>query len=138
MALTPAQIALVQSTWERCIPIADAAAGIFYERLFALDPALRPLFPADITEQKQKLMAMITVAVKGLDNLVTIVPAVQALGRRHVAYGVTEAHYATVGSALLFTLEKGLGPAWTPEVAVAWTAVYGVLSTTMIEAARKG
>lgn len=136
MPVTSAQIDLVQSTWERCIPIADAAAGIFYDRLFALDPNLRTLFPADISEQKRKLMTMLTAAVRGLNDLGTLAPVVAALGRRHVAYGVVEAHYATVGSALLFTLERGLGPAWTPDVAAAWTAVYGLLSETMIAAQR--
>jgi hemoglobin-like flavoprotein len=104
---------------------------LFYGRLFELDPSLPLLFRGDMREQGRKLMQMLTVAVRGLDRLETIVPAVQALGRRHVAYGLTEAHFATVGAALLWTLEQGLGSAFTPEVADAWASVYGVLATTM-------
>ncbi len=136
MSLTLAQIADVQRTWEQCVPIADTAANLFYDRLFELDPELRALFPAELTEQKQKLMTMLTTAVRSLNNLDAVVPVVQALGRRHVGYGVKEAHYATVGAALLDSLAKGLGPAFTPTVKESWTAVYGVLSTTMIDAAR--
>ena len=76
-------------------------------------------------------MTMIGVAVKGLDTLDQLVPAVQNLGRRHAGYGVTDAHYDTVGGALLWTLEKGLGPDFTPDVKSAWTTVYTLLATTM-------
>jgi hemoglobin-like flavoprotein len=80
---------------------------------------------------------MLTAAVKGLDRLDQLVPVVQELGRRHAAYGVTDAHYDTVGTALLWTLEKGLGEAFAPEVEQAWAAVYGLLATTMREAAHQ-
>ncbi len=133
--MTPQQVTLVQTTWEQVVPIADTAAGLFYGRLFELDPALRPLFKSSIEEQGRKLMHMITVAVRGLNNVPALIPAVQELGRRHVGYGVRDEHYATVGSALLWTLEKGLGPAFTPEVKDAWATVYGVLATTMRDAA---
>ena len=133
--MTPHQVTLVQTTWEQVVPIADTAAGLFYGRLFELDPALRPLFKSSIEEQGRKLMQMITVAVRGLNNVPALIPAVQELGRRHVGYGVRDEHYATVGSALLWTLEKGLGPAFTPEVKDAWATVYGVLATTMRDAA---
>lgn len=136
MSLTPAQIADVQRTWEQCVPIADTAANLFYDRLFELDPKLRALFPTDLTAQKQKLMTMITTAVRSLGDLDALVPVLQSLGRRHVGYGVKEEHYPTVGAALLDTLAKGLGPAFTPTVKESWTAVYGVLSTTMIGATR--
>lgn len=133
--MTPQQVTLVQTTWEQVVPIADTAAGLFYGRLFELDPALRPLFKSSIEEQGRKLMQMITVAVRGLNNVPALIPAVQELGRRHVGYGVRDEHYETVGSALLWTLEKGLGPAFTPEVKDAWATVYGVLATTMRDAA---
>jgi hemoglobin-like flavoprotein len=133
--MTPHQATLVQTTWEQVVPIADTAAALFYGKLFELDPALKPLFTSDIKEQGKKLMQMITVAVRGLGNLAALVPAVQELGRRHVGYGVKKEHYATVGAALLWTLEQGLGPAFTPEVREAWATVYGVLSTTMQAAA---
>lgn len=135
--ITPQQKTLVQSTWAQVVPIADTAASLFYNRLFEIDPGLRALFTSDIKEQGAKLMAMIGVAVKGLDRLDEIVPAVQSLGRRHVVYGVKDEHYATVASALLWTLEKGLGEAYTPPVAEAWTATYTLLADVMKDAARQ-
>ena len=133
--MTPDQIALVQESWQHVLPIRGTAAELFYTRLFSLDPALRPLFPDDMTEQRQKLMAMISTAVSGLDRVDTLVPAVQDLGRRHAAYGVKNEYYATVGAALLWTLEKGLEDAFTPDVKDAWTAAYTLLSSTMKDAA---
>lgn len=133
--MTPRQVELVQGTWEKCVPIADQAAVLFYGRLFELDPNLKPLFTSDMKEQGRKLMTMITVAVRGLNDLNKLVPAVQELGKRHVGYGVKDEHYATVGTALLWTLEKGLGDAFTSEVKESWTTVYGVLATTMKDAA---
>ena len=129
--MTPAEKNLVQTTFAKVVPIADQAAALFYGRLFEIDPSLRPLFKGDLGEQGKKLMQMIGVAVKGLDSLDTLVPAVKDLGRRHAGYGVTDAHYDTVGGALLWTLEKGLGSAFTPDVKAAWTTVYTVLATTM-------
>jgi len=133
--MTPRQKELVQTSWAKVVPIADTAASLFYGRLFELDPSLRPMFSTDIKEQGKKLMTMITVAVKGLDNLATLVPAVQALGKRHGGYGVKDEHYATVAAALLWTLEKGLGDAWNPELRDAWIAVYTILADTMKQAA---
>lgn len=133
--MTPKQVELVQTSWEKCVPIADQAAALFYGKLFELDPNLKPLFKTDIKEQGKKLMTMITMAVRGLNDLGQLVPAVQNLGRRHVGYGVKDEHYATVGTALLWTLEQGLGPDFTPEVKESWTTVYGVLATTMQQAA---
>jgi hemoglobin-like flavoprotein len=133
--MTSRQIELVQTTWEAVVPIADQAAGLFYNRLFTIDPELRSLFKTDIALQGQKLMQMITVAVRGLGNLEALVPAVQQLGRRHAGYGVRDKDYDTVASALLWTLEQGLGPAFTPETRDAWATVYGVLASTMQNAA---
>ncbi len=129
--MTPRQKELVQTSWEKVVPIADTAAGLFYGRLFELDPSLKAMFPSDIKEQGKKLMTMITTAVRGLDNLGALVPAVQALGRRHGGYGVKDEHYATVGAALLWTLEQGLGPDFTPETKEAWVVVYTILADTM-------
>jgi hemoglobin-like flavoprotein len=129
--LTPEQKVLVQQSFALVEPIADTAAELFYARLFELDPSLRALFSGDLREQGRKLMQMIAVAVRGLDHLETIVPAVQALGRRHVAYGVKPEHFVTVGMALIWTLQQGLGSAFTPEVREAWSTVFGVLATTM-------
>ena len=133
--MTPRQVELVQTTWEKCVPIADQAAALFYGKLFELDPSLKPMFKSDIKEQGKKLMQMITAAVRGLNDLGRLVPVVQDLGRRHVGYGVKDQHYDTVGTALLWTLEKGLGDAFTTEVKEAWTTVYALLATTMKNAA---
>src|SRR5436190_5913753 len=135
--ITSRQKMLVQESFAMIAPIADDAAGLFYRRLFELDPSLRQMFPADLTEQRKKLMQMLTAAVKGLDRLEQLIPVVEDLGRRHATYGVADAHYESVGLALLWTLEKGLGRAFTPEVKEAWATVYGLLATTMKEAARE-
>jgi hemoglobin-like flavoprotein len=129
--LTADDIALVRSTFARIVLIQSAAADLFYDRLFAVSPELRKLFPADLREQKQKLMQMISTAVGGLNNLNQLVPAVKALGTRHSGYGVTTEHYWLVGEALIWTLERGLGPHFTPEVRSAWAKVYDVLAATM-------
>ncbi len=133
--MTPDQIALVQTSFAKVAPIADTAAALFYARLFELDPSLRLLFPSDLTEQGRKLMTMLRVVVTGLSRLDTILPAVTALGQRHVAYGVTDAHYATVGAALVWTLAQGLGEAFTAETEAAWAAAYALLADTMQAAA---
>ena len=135
--MTPEKIQLVQTTWERVVPIADQAAALFYGRLFELDPELKPLFKGDIREQGAKLMKMITVAVRGLSDLGKLVPAVEDLGRKHVDYGVRKKDYETVGAALLWTLEQGLGEAFTPEVEEAWFNTYDLLSKTMQKAASR-
>jgi len=133
--MTSEHIKLVQSSFERVVPISMTAADLFYGRLFELDPAARALFTGDMQEQKRKLMNMIAVVVKGLSRLDDIVPGIQALGVRHKEYHVTDAQYATVGAALLWTLEQGLGDAFTPEVREAWVEAYALLSATMIQAA---
>jgi len=129
------QIQLVQSTFEGVRPIADTAASLFYQRLFEVDPSLRALFRGDMKKQGAMLMSALALAVKGLGQPETIIPAVQGLGRRHALYGVTDDHYATVGSALLWTLEQGLGDKFTPPVQEAWAAAYGMLASVMQEAA---
>ncbi|MGD1926610.1 MAG: globin family protein [Paracoccaceae bacterium] len=133
--MTPRQISLVQESFQTLVPSADDVAELFYSRLFELDPGLRPMFSSDMTEQGKKLVVMLDVAVKGLSQLDALVPQVMALGRRHRGYGVQAAHYDTVGSALLWTLDQGLGPAFTQEVEQAWTAAYGLLAKTMITGA---
>jgi hemoglobin-like flavoprotein len=129
------QIELVQSSFAQVLPIADDAATLFYNRLFELDPSLRPLFRGDMQEQGRKLMAMIGAVVSGLKNLDRIVPGVRALGSRHVAYGVRDEHYDIVGAALLWTLAKGLGEGFTDDVRDAWTTAYTLLATVMKDAA---
>ena len=133
--MTPEDIERVQATWKKVLPIRNTAAELFYGKLFEMDPQLRDLFPADLADQKRKLMMMLNTAVSGLSNVDALVPAVQELGRRHVGYGVRDEHYATVGAALLWTLEQGLGEAFTDEVKASWGKVYGVRSSVMQQAA---
>ncbi|HEY1306998.1 MAG TPA: globin family protein [Vicinamibacterales bacterium] len=128
---TMTQIELVQETFAVVAPIADDVAALFYRRLFEIDPTLESMFRGDMAEQRRKLMFMLTAAVKGLPRLDRLIPVLEDLGRRHAHYGVVDRHYETVGEALLWTLEKGLGSAFTPEVKDAWTTVYGVLAATM-------
>ena len=132
--MQPEQKLLVQESFAKVAPISALAADLFYEHLFELDPSLKPLFKGDMKEQGQKLMMMIRIAVDGLDDLDKLVPAVQDMGRRHATYGVENSHYDTVGDSLLWTLEQGLGSAFTPEVKEAWTVVYTLLAHTMKEA----
>jgi len=135
--MSPDRKALVQQSWRQILPIADAAAGLFYQRLFEIDPSTRPLFAhVEPAEQRRKLMSVLSIAVQGLDDLDTLLPVVRDLGARHAGYGVREAHYASVGAALLWTLRKGLGEAWTAEVEGAWAEVYGLLAGVMQDAAR--
>jgi hemoglobin-like flavoprotein len=129
--MTPNQITLVQQSWKRVEPIAAVAAELFYARLFALEPSVRQLFESDMKEQERKLMAMISVAVGSLGRLESLVPAVQALGRRHAGYGVKRHHYTVVEAALLWTLAQGLGEKFTREIEEAWRTAYRVLATTM-------
>ncbi|MEO7122114.1 MAG: globin family protein [Lacisediminihabitans sp.] len=132
--MNPQQILLVQSTFAQVAPIADVASAIFYDELFTRDPSLRPLFKDDITEQRRKLMMMLGMAVNGLSDWKATSAAVRSLGERHVGYGVERSHYDTVGAALIATLGKGLGEAFTPEVQDAWVACYGIVSGEMVDA----
>lgn len=132
--MTPEQKKLIQRSFEQVRAIGDAAARLFYARLFDLDPSLQLLFKGNMDEQGKKLMEMLGLVVRGLDRLNELLPAVEALGRRHATYGVQDRHYKTVGAALLWTLDKGLGPAFTPDVREAWKTVYEVLAGAMKEA----
>ena len=133
--MTPDQVQLVQQSFVKVAPISETAAVLFYDRLFEVAPKVRAMFPTDLTEQRRKLMATLAVVVGGLGNLESVLPAASALAKRHVSYGAKAEHYPVVGAALLWTLEKGLGDGWTPEVAEAWTAAYGTLSGFMISEA---
>jgi hemoglobin-like flavoprotein len=133
--MTPQQITLVQTSWQKVVPIKEKAAELFYGKLFEMDPSLQPMFKGDIVEQGRKLTGMINTVVVKLDQLGDIVPAVQDLGKRHVAYGVKDEHYGVVAGALLWTLGAGLGDAFTDDVREAWTAAYTILAGAMKDAA---
>lgn len=130
--MTPDQVKAVQDSFKQVAPISELAAELFYGRLFEIAPSVKPLFRGDMAEQGRKLMATLAVVVNGLGNLDVILPAASALAKRHVAYGVKPAHYEPVGAALLWTLERGLGEQWTPQLAAAWGAAYTLLSEYMI------
>lgn len=136
--MEPKTITLVQESFDKVKPIAPTAAKIFYDKLFELDPQLKPLFPSGeeaMKTQGNKLMTMLGAAVAGLNNLDALIPVLKDLGKRHVGYNVKPSHYNTVGEALLDTLSEGLGDDFTPEVKTAWATVYGTMSSVMIEAA---
>lgn len=129
------QIGLIQETFTKIEPFADTAGELFYSRLFELDENLRSLFNSDIKAQSKRLMDVLGTAVYHLHDLDALVPVVQKLGHRHRAYGVEPEHFATVGEALLWTLEQGLGEGYTPEIADAWSTAYSLLAGVMQEAA---
>ena len=130
--MTPEQVNLVQQSFAKVAPISEQAAVLFYGRLFEVAPGVRAMFPDDMTEQRKKLMTTLGVVVAGLNNLPSVLPAASALAKKHVGYGVKPEHFAIVGQALLWTLEKGLGAAWTPDVAAGWTSAYTTLADYMI------
>jgi len=133
--MTNEQIKLVQDSFRQVRPIAETAAQLFYARLFELDPDLELLFKGNLNEQGRKLMQMLGLAVNSLDRMEQLLPVVRSLGTRHVTYGVRDKDYDTVGQALLWTLRKGLGEAFTPDVEAAWSNVYATLAAEMQSAA---
>ena len=128
---TATDIRLVRETFDLVVPISGVAADMFYERLFYMAPSLRRMFPADMRDQKRKLMVMIATAVQSLTDLETLMPQLMQLGARHANYGVVDSHYKAVGDALIWTLERGLAHAFTPEVERAWIRVYLLIAATM-------
>ncbi len=131
------QVDLVRHSFALVKPIAPQAAALFYGHLFDADPTLRSLFRGDMQMQGERLMSMIGSAVGLLGQPAVLLPVLRTLGARHAGYGVVDSHYATVGGALLKTLEQGLGDAFTPAVRQAWTDLYGVIAETMQAGARQ-
>jgi nitric oxide dioxygenase len=137
--MTPEQTRLITTSWSSVASIADSAIEQFYNRLFVIDPSARALFRVtNMPEQRRKVIEALSLALQGLDDLAALTPTLEGLGRRHQRYGVTAAHYDSVGQALLWTLEQGLGNAWTPAMAAAWTELFGQLSSVMKRAAYDG
>jgi hemoglobin-like flavoprotein len=137
--MTPDQIILVQQSFREVEAIQEAAAKLFYDRLWEIDPSTAPLFAkSDMALQGHKLMAALALVVNGLSRPEMVIPAAQDMARRHVGYGVTRSQYASVGAALLWTLGQGLGAGFTPEIEAAWTAAYSLLAAIMMEAAYAG
>jgi len=132
----PQQITQIRDSFALIEPMADEVSALFYRHLFSADASLRPLFKGDMQQQGALLMTMLGAAVRMLDRPDSLLPALRSLGARHAHYGVQDAHYATVGAALLQTLDNGLGELFTDELRAAWLAMYGVVSSTMMAAAR--
>lgn len=136
--MSPREIEIIRRTWRQVAPKGDDAARLFYKRLFQIDPSVEPLFAGtDMTAQRRKLMQTLGSAVIGLEDLDALVPIIQDMGRRHATYGVTDAHYDSVGEALIWTLKQGLGDAWSDDVQEAWTRIYRLIADTMQSAARE-
>jgi hemoglobin-like flavoprotein len=129
--LTQRDIAIVQRDWEKIETIADQAGTLLYDKLFTLAPDVRRLFPADLTDQKAKLLHMLGSAICGLSEPEVLMPIIGHLGRKHVRFGVRSHHYETLAVALLWTLRQGLGSQFGPENEAAWTKVYAVLADAM-------
>lgn len=130
-ALTARDVMLVRTSFSLVVPIQDTVSSLFYGRLFAIAPNLRRLFSEDITDQKRKLMAVLSSCVGRLHDFPALAPVVRELGARHVGYGAKREHYASVAQALLWALEKGLGDLFTFEVRSAWIKVYDLLAAAM-------
>jgi len=135
MSVTPQQVELVKKTWVMVVPISDKAAELFYGRLFELEPEYRAMFKGDMMDQGKKLMKTINIAVESLDDVEPLIPTLKQMGADHAGYGVKERDYNVVGASLLWTLEQGLGDAFTDEVKNAWGSVYEVLASVMKEGA---
>jgi len=133
--MTPEQIKIVQSTWEKIVPQSEQAATAFYNKLFEIAPEVRPMFKNDMQQQGRELMQTLNTVVTTLNNLPELVPVVEELGRRHIDYGVEAKHYDAVATALIMTLESTLGDEFTAEAKEAWVTIYHLLANTMKEAA---
>ncbi|MBT9457715.1 MAG: hemin receptor [Burkholderiaceae bacterium] len=134
--MTPQQITQIRDSFALVQPMAEEVAALFYHHLFAADASLRPMFKGDMQQQGALLMTMLGAAVRILDRPDSLLPVLRSLGARHAHYGVQDAHYATVGAALIQTLTDGLGELFTDELRAAWLALYGVVSTTMMAAGK--
>ncbi len=131
MSLTPKQIQLVQESFAKVEPIADQAAAIFYQQLFAIDPSLQKMFKHDMKAQGKMLMSTLKLAVGSLNDLPKLVPVLEKLALRHLDYGVKNEHYTLVGNALLRTLKIGLGDSFNDETREAWSATYRLMAKVM-------
>lgn len=137
--MTTSNIELVKKSWELVAKIdMETVGGLFYNRLFELVPEVKPMFSrAPIAEQSKKLLTMLSYIISKLNKLEQIMDEVAKLAQRHNKYGVKDEHYAAVGTALLWTLEKGLGEHWNEEVRTAWTEIYITLAGAMMTAQKE-
>ena len=130
--MTPEREQLVRDTWKRFEPKAADHARYFYDKLFELDPETTAMFSrADMDLQRHRLMETFGMLVSELDDPERLVSDLVVLGKRHAAYGVRDSDYDAAGVALLWTLEKALGPELTPEARAAWTEAYQRIASVM-------
>lgn len=126
----------LETSFDLVAPRGDELIDRFYARLFETAPAVQPLFAhADMTRQRQMLLAALVLLRRSLRNLDAVVPTLRQLGARHVEYGAEEAHYAVVGTTLIAAMAEIGGEAWTPAYTEAWTEAFGVVAATMLEGA---
>ncbi len=135
--MTPEEIKLLRQTFALVEARGTIAALTFYQRLFALDPGVRPLFRGDIENQGKKLMVSLRFIVDSLETPKVLIPALESLGRRHFGYGVRDEHYDTVGSALLDMLQSVLGDGFGARERSAWALAYSTVAGVMKRAAAK-
>jgi hemoglobin-like flavoprotein len=133
--MTPEQIALVQSSFDRVGPNLPDLATRFYQELFGLNPALRPLFTTDLALQKVRFAEKLTEIVRAFPHLPELLGHTRALGARHVGYGVRVADYETVRDALLAALAAMLGDGFDAPTREAWVSAYNLVAETMLEGA---
>ena len=133
--MTPEQITLVQSSFDRLGPQLPTLATRFYQELFARNPALRPLFTTDMAEQKVRFSRKLSEIVWAMPRLAELLTHTRALGARHVGYGVRVADYRTVGDALFAALAAVLGDSFDTQTREAWILAYNLVAETMLEGA---
>lgn len=130
------QIKVLRKSWSQVTPLGDAAAELFYDRLFKIDPGAQSLFGGtNFSQQYRNLLQAINYVVQNVDKVDVLMPVLSGLGQRHATYGVRDEHYDSVGEALIWTLEQGLGDQWSAEVRDVWCDAYNTVSTVMKHAA---
>lgn len=127
--------ALLKRSFASAMRDPDRFGREFYARVFALAPAVRALFPADLGHQRDKLVRALTVMVRGPDAPDALVPTLRQLGARHTGYGVQAAHYVVVGEALVDTLDALAEEPLDREARAAWIRLYGWIAAHMLAGA---
>jgi len=135
--LTQREIELIRKSFAIVDPISDEVAGLFYRKLFEIDPTTKPLFKGEMVEQGRKMMSVLKTAIASLDRFDQLVPALKVMGQRHHAYGVELKHYESFAKALLWTLREGLKGAFSAEAEQAWAKAYSALAEAMMRGAKE-
>ncbi|QLY29987.1 globin domain-containing protein [Nocardia huaxiensis] len=128
-------IELLQASWKNVEAVGPEAVEYFYNHLFEAAPAVRPMFPEDMADQRKRFLTGLARIVTNVETLAADPSFVQRLGRDHAANGVVAEQYPVAGASLLATLEHFHGDAWTEELAGTWAAAYGAVADIMLGAA---